>query len=160
MKKILIVLTVIQFIGVISSSVLSGNLTSGILDMQAGILLLAILWAVWGGVKFFRQSKLNTTNKEDKISQFDSKKQDKFFTTKFFSVKKIVIFALIILFSITYFWWFQKDEVYSDCLEWTTYNPEKNAWHWKREFLGEYFQTREQAVENCKEIWGEIKINS
>lgn len=72
-------------------------------------------------------------------------------------IKKIIIFALIILSVIAYFLWFQEDEVYSDCLEWTIYNPEKDAWHWRREFTGEYFETREQAIENCEKSWGEIK---
>ena len=71
--------------------------------------------------------------------------------------KKIIIFTLIILAVATYFLWSQKNEIRSDCLEWTTYDPEKDAWHWKREFLSEYFQTREQAIENCEKVWRKIK---
>jgi len=66
MKIILIILTVIQLIGLISSASISGSIVSGIRDMQGGIILLAVLWAIWCGVKFFKQKKSDSKVDVDK----------------------------------------------------------------------------------------------
>lgn len=55
MKNILIVLSVLQIIGILSSAYLGGGLMTGIHDMQAGILLLLGLWAAWGLYTFFKK---------------------------------------------------------------------------------------------------------
>ncbi len=57
MKIILIILTIIQLIGIISSISLSGSLVLGIQDMWGGILLIAILWVIWGVVRYSKSKK-------------------------------------------------------------------------------------------------------
>lgn len=57
MKKILIILTVIQVIGILSSTYLSGSLLAGIEDMQGGIVLVTIFWGIWWVMGYFRNNK-------------------------------------------------------------------------------------------------------
>jgi hypothetical protein len=54
MKKILIILTVIQVVGILSSTYLSGSLLAGIEDMQGGIVSVTIFWGIWWAVSFFK----------------------------------------------------------------------------------------------------------
>ncbi len=54
MKTILIILTVFQVVGILSSTYLSGSLLAGIEDMQSGIILVTIFWGIWWVVGYFK----------------------------------------------------------------------------------------------------------
>lgn len=47
-------------------------------------------------------------------------------------------------------------KAYEKCLEYTMFDPVKQAYRWKFEFTDEWFETHEEAMRNCINIQKQI----
>jgi hypothetical protein len=54
MKKILIILSIIQLIGILSSSFIAKSLIEAVVDMKSGIIVLVILWIIYYAYNYWR----------------------------------------------------------------------------------------------------------
>jgi uncharacterized membrane protein YdjX (TVP38/TMEM64 family) len=64
MKIILIILSVIQLIGIISSTYLAKSLALGLDDSKGGLITLAVLWGAYLLYKNYKKQKNESKQKE------------------------------------------------------------------------------------------------
>jgi len=69
------------------------------------------------------------------------------------------IIIIIILIAIAFYFYNRTKpckEAYNKCLEYITYDPERKAYRWKFEFVDEWYQTKDEAMEACINKQSEI----